>query len=106
MKKTLDLVIKALPDNGKKKGNDKFWVFLGEEYKKDPQRTKACGIFLGSADKKTGEVEFQIGATKSYLVLQNMEEVSRSAVLFLDTTGFYLMERATALDLVGGLDDV
>ena len=106
MEKSLDMYIRNLPDTSSKKGINKHLVFLGKEYGGTPVRTAACGVFKGSDDKKTGMVEFRVGTPNSFTVLQNMAEVESRAVLFLDTSGFYLMDRVVAMELCGQLADV
>lgn len=106
MQKSLDMYIRNLPETSSKKGIDKHLVFLGKDYGNTPVRTSACGVFKGSDDKKTCAVEFRVGTPNSFTVLQNIAEVESRAVLFLDTAGFYLMDRVTAMELCGQLSDV
>jgi hypothetical protein len=89
MIKTLEIVIKGMPT--KRAGiSHEFEQFL----------------FLQSKDRKVGDVEFTHAFENSRLSLKALDAHPNNIVLFLDGSGFYLMEKTAALEISGELDDV
>jgi hypothetical protein len=110
MIKTLEIVIKGMPTKraGISHEFEQFLVFPGSFYKSDRIRSRksSCGLFLQSKDRKVGDVEFTHAFENSRLSLKALDAHPNNIVLFLDGSGFYLMEKTAALEISGELDDV
>ena len=103
MVKTIDIVYKATPAKKAIALNpqENFLVYLGEDYLCPVSKARACGLFMGSKDKITGEVDLTHSVARSHTAIQLLDKLPGQVVLLVAASGFYLMERTDAMEIAG-----